>query len=92
MIYDWEFVHIMATLIYALVHAIIQEDEMMVIDEAGESEEEEEEEEPSSLAGPGGPGAPRSGDSRREPRERNASLLKPGISQKAAQQLMYRYG
>ena len=66
----------------------MQEDEMMVIDEAGESEEDEE-------GGSGGDGPPLSGGTAGRgsggawPPRQGQQLLQPGVSQKAAQQLMY---
>ena len=67
----------------------MQEDEMMVIDEAGESEEDDE------GGGGGGDGPPLSGGTAGRgsggawPPRQGQQLLQPGVSQKAAQQLMY---
>jgi hypothetical protein len=55
-----------------------QDDEMMVIDEAGESEEDEEYD--SSSMSASRPAVPQ---------RQGQQLLQPGVSQKAAQQLMY---
>ncbi|GAX74169.1 hypothetical protein CEUSTIGMA_g1618.t1 [Chlamydomonas eustigma] len=55
----------------------MQDDEMMVIDEAGESEEDEEYDSSFSASRP------------TAPQRQGQQLLQPGVSQKAAQQLMY---
>lgn len=64
---------------------------MMVIDEAGESEEDDEGNSPQGGRAAHHDGFRRVGSSGAVPPRQGQQLLQSGISQKAAQQLMYRY-